>query len=140
MSGNDKKMEELVSSIKEILEEITSGEVGMLVNLRGVVFPEGGRGGAQSTIAVSCLFINEEGSVCADLFRNGTAGFMECVYGSIISTIREKGLEKIRDALLRGEWSLSENLESISGNGRKKTRRKKSRGGPFKFSFMARGA
>ena len=91
MSGYDEKNEDIVLSIKERINEITSGEAGMLVNLNGVAYPEGGRGSSHSMISVSCLFINEEGSVCADLFRTGTAGFTECVCGSVISTIGKRG-------------------------------------------------
>ena len=94
MQAHDIKTEELLANIKSRIEEITSGESGMLVYLKEAVFPEGNsRGPSQSMITVSCLFLSEEGSICADLFRTGTAGFMECVYGSMVSGIGKRGIE-----------------------------------------------
>lgn len=141
MQSYDQKTEELLANIKVRIEEITSGEVGMLVYLKEAVFPEASsRGVSHSMITVSCLFLNEEKSICADLFRTGTAGFMECVYGNVISGIGRKGIEEINSALMEGRWYVSE----IPGSGNEKERKRSSRiknlGVPFKFSFLMRGA
>lgn len=141
MQNDGKKIDELLINIHTRIEEITTGEIGMLVYLKEAVFPEsGGRGGSQSMITVSCLFMNEEKSVCADLFRTGTAGFMECIYGSTISSIGKRGLEEINNALTEGRWYVSENPGSGSEKERKKNVRKKTLHVPFKFSFLMRGA
>jgi hypothetical protein len=141
MQGHDKKTEELIANIKSRIEEITSGEIGMLVYLKEVVFPEGnGRGASQSMITVSCLFLSEEGSICADLFRTGIAGFMECVYGSMISGISKRGLEEINSALMDGRWYISEIPGDGSDKEKKKISRKKSLHVPFKLSMLMRGA
>ncbi len=132
MQNHDKKTDELLADIHARIEEITSGEIGMLVYLKEAVFPEsGGRGGSQSMITVSCLFMNEEKSVCADLFRTGTAGFMECIYGNIISSIGKRGIEEINNALAEGRWYVSENPGSGSEKERKKKRKEKVPTCPF---------
>jgi len=139
MQGHDKKTEELIADIKMKLDEITSSEIGMLVYLKEVVFPESNsRGASQSMITVSCLFVNDEGGICADLFRTGTAGFMECVYGSMINGIGKRGLEEINSALLDGRWYISESPGSEKDS--KKITKKKSLHVPFKLSMLMRGA
>ena len=141
MQDHDKKTDELLANIKTKIEEITSGEIGMLVYLKEVVFPEGGsRGASQSMITVSCLFLSEEGGICADLFRTGTAGFMECVYGSVISSIGKRGLEEINTALMDGRWYISETPGTGNEKEKKKTSRKKSLHVPFKLSILMKGA
>jgi len=141
MQGHDKKTDELLDNIKTRIDEITSGEIGMLVYLKEAVFPEGGsRGASQSMITVSCLFISEEGNICADLFRTGTAGFMECVYGSMISGIGKRGIEEINAALIDGRWYISETPGERNEKDKKKTSRKKSLHVPFKLAMLIRGA
>ena len=140
MQGYDKKTEDLLTNIKIRIEEITSGEIGMLVYLKEVVFPEGNsRGASQSMITVSCLFLGDDGAICADLFRTGTAGFMECVYGSMISGIGKRGLEEINSALMDGRWYISETPGKGEEKDKKKTSRKKSLHVPFKLSMLMRG-
>jgi hypothetical protein len=141
MQGHDKKTDELLINIKLKIEEITSGEIGMLVYLKEAVFPEGNsRGASQSMITVSCLFLSEEGSICADLFRSGTAGFMECVYGSMINSIGKRGLEEINSALMEGRWYISETPGNGNEKVKKKTSKKKNLHVPFKLSMLLRGA
>lgn len=141
MPSHDKKTEDLLAGIKVRIEEITSGEIGMLVYLKEAVFPEGNsRGASQSIITVSCLFLNDEKNICADLFRAGTAGFMECVYGSAINAISRRGLEEINSALNDGRWYVSENPGSGSEKQGKKASRKKAIHVPFKLSFLMKGA
>jgi hypothetical protein len=141
MQRHDNKTDELLADIKTKIDEITSGEIGMLVYLKEAVFPEGGsRGASQSMITVSCLFISEEGGVCADLFRTGTAGFMECVYGSVISSIGKRGLEEINAALTEGRWYVSETPGDRSDKEKKKAVKKKNLHVPFKLVMLLRGA
>ncbi len=141
MQAHDIKTEELLTNIKSRIEEITSGESGMLVYLKEAVFPEGNsRGPSQSMITVSCLFLSEEGSICADLFRTGTAGFMECVYGSMVSGIGKRGIEEINSALMDGRWYISETPGNRDEKEKKKPPRKKSLHVPFKLSILMRGA
>lgn len=141
MQGHDNKTDELLANIKLKMEEITSGEIGMLVYLKEAVFPEGNsRGPSQSMITVSCLFLSEEGSICADLFRAGTAGFMECVYGSMINSIGKRGLEEINSALMEGRWYISETPGHGNEKVKKKTSKKKNLHVPFKLSMLLRGA
>lgn len=141
MQGNEIKTDELLAIIKKRIEEITSGEVGMPVYLKEAVFTEWkSRGSSHSMITVSCLFLNEESNICADLLRTGSAGFMECIYGNIISSIGIKGIEEINSALMEGRWYISESPRSGNEKEKKKASRKKSLNVPFKFSFLMKGA
>ena len=114
MNNIDIKTDETLLNIKKKILDITEDETGMPVYLKQVIFPESdSKRGSQCIINASCLFINEEGNVCADLFRTGTAGFMECVYGNIISSIGKRGLEEIYSALLEERWYTSEPAANI---------------------------
>ncbi len=141
MQNHDEKTLDLLTNIKAKISEITSGDNGMLVYLKETAFFEGSgsRGLPHGMITVSCLFINEENEVCADLFITGSAGFMECIYGNAINGIGIKGLNEINLSLMNGRWYVSENPGGHVKSSKKFLRGKVNHV-PFKFSFLMRGA
>ena len=140
MNSIDLRTDETLLNIKKKVLDITEYEKGMPVYLKQVAFPENDtRKGPHSIINASCLFVNEEGKVCADLFRTGSAGFMECIYGNIIDSIGKKGLEDIYSALLEERWYVSESPAERDVKSRRKKSGKRISVVPFRFSFHMRG-
>lgn len=140
MQELEKRHRDLIADIKNRVCEITKGEIGMIVYLRDASYNDYSRGGSHNIITVSCIFINEEGNLCADLFRSGPGGFMECLYGNIVESIGTKAIEIINSALVEGRWYLAENPrdDSSGKNDKKKVARKKFHL-PFRFSCMFKG-
>ncbi len=143
MQELDKGHEDILLKIKEKIVEITAGESGMIVYLRDAVYNEYNRGSSHNVITISCVFINEDGNLCADLFRSGSGGFMECLYGNIVSSIGPKGIDVINSALKEGRWYISETPKDDSGDKNKNNKKKSSTGKrfhlPFRFYCMMKG-
>jgi len=135
---DDQRIHDLVEDIKGKIADITSGEIGMIVYLKNASYHDNSRGSTHNIITVSCVFINDDGNLCADLFRTGAAGFMECLYGNIVSGMGLKGVEVIYSAINEGRWYLAETPKK--NDYEKKVKQKKRLFNiPFKFHCLMKG-
>jgi len=124
---------EITARINDLVTEITGGDRGVIVNLKGVTYTETYRSElGSSTIDVSCLFINDDGTLCADMYRTARGGFFEFICGKSIDDMCRKGLHEIVYALTNERWSVSEQVRKKTGNRRSFS--------PLKISFHLRGA
>jgi len=123
----------LLESIKSKIAE-AGGDTGSPLYLDGVSYFETRKSRTGSgSLSINCIFINEEGNVCADLYRSGSAGFFDFICGKEISDLSDRGLTEILYALEKGLWSVEE-----SGEVRSKRGSRRMTGLPFKIPFMRR--
>lgn len=122
--------DEIIVSIKNRISDILGGETGGAVNLENFLYHESDAGGR---VRISCLFINEDGRVCADMYRTGTAGSIDFICGRVIDSINEKTLKKILAALEESRWSAS--VEPSSGK-----KKKSILASALKLPFFQKGA
>lgn len=100
---------DILDQINTKMNEITGGDGGIIINLRNVAFNESCRSSlGSSTLAVSNLFINDDGRLCADIYRTGSGGFFEFICGMGIEDVGSRGLDEILYALRNERWTLSE--------------------------------
>jgi len=100
---------EILDQINTIINDITGGDGGIIINLKNVAFNESCRSNlGSSTLAVSNLFINDDGRLCADIYRTGSGGFFEFICGMGIEDVGSRGLDEILYALRNDRWTLSE--------------------------------
>jgi len=101
--------DDTLQQIEELIAEITGDDCGIIINLRNVSFTESSRSGVgSSTFSVSNLFLNDEGRLCADLYRSGSGGFFEFICGIGIEDVGRRGLDEILYALRNNRWALNE--------------------------------
>ncbi len=99
---------EILDQIQAIIDDITGGDCSIIINLKNVIFNESCRSNlGSSTLAVSSLFINDDGRLCADMYRTGSGGFFEFICGIGIGDVGLRGLDEILYALRNERWSLS---------------------------------
>jgi len=127
------KNEELIREIKEKVSDISCGDNGRPINLDNVVFRESGRSKSGSRINITCLFINEDGNVCADMYRSGSAGSVDFICGLDLSSADERILNEIKTALLGGKWSVAD-YQAVENN------KKRNPVSSFKIPFLQKGA
>ena len=100
---------DILDQINTIINDITGGDCGIIINLRNVAFNESCRSSlGSSNLAVSCLFVNDDGRLCADIYRTGSGGFFEFICGMGIEEVGRRGLDEILYALRNDRWALSE--------------------------------
>lgn len=128
-----KVKEELISVIKSRISSITGNHKEMPVYLSDVTFKSSRENGRNSRISISCLFVNEEGNICADMFRSGTAGCVDFICGLMINTFEGKVLENIISSLDGNMWYITDSIDEL----RKK---KKNIVSSFKIPFFKKGA
>lgn len=102
----------LLDAIKSKIIE-AGGDTGTPLYLEGVSFFETRKSRTGSgSLSINCIFINEEGRVCADLYRSGPSGFFDFICGKEISDLSSRGLGEIFYALDNGLWSMQDAGES----------------------------
>jgi len=104
----EKNKYELLLEIKERITHISNSDAGRPVNLDNVLIQESGRSGCGGKISISCLFINEDGNVCADMYRTGSAGCVDFICGLTLDSADGKILEGIISALDKNKWSITD--------------------------------
>jgi len=125
--------EELVSGIKNKMSDITYGCKGIPVYLKDVSFRASASKVRNDKISIICLFINEEGKVCADMFRSGPAGCVDFICGIIIESFEESILVNIITCLNKNMWYISDSPDVLRKN-------KKTIVSAFKIPFFKKGA
>jgi len=126
--------DDILQQIEELVVEITEGDCGIIINLRNVSFNESRSSVGSSTLFVSNIFFNDEGRLCADLYRSGGGGFFDFICGIGIEDVRLEGLYEILHALRNSRWTLSEQPVA-----QKKTRRRRLPI-PVRIPFHLKGA
>jgi len=128
-----KTKDQLIHEIKEKILEIPGGAVGRPINLDNVLSKDSSGCKSGSKISISCLFINDNGNVCADMYRSGTAGCVDFVCGLDLNSANEKILNDIMSALSGNRWSVADYpvLEK---------QKKRNLVSTFKFPFIQKGA
>jgi len=124
---------ELIQEIKSKITEIHGNDSEKPVNLDDVSYRESGRSNCGGKINITCLFINEEGNVCADMYRTGAAGCVDFICGLSLDSINEKFLMKIISALNEKKWSV-EDYPVL------KKEKKRNLVSAFKIPFFQKGA
>jgi len=123
----------LLESIKSKISE-AGGDTGSPLYLDGVSYFETRKSRTGSgSLSINCIFINDEGNVCADLYRTGSAGFFDFICGKEISDLSDRGLTEILYALEKGNWSVEE-----TGEAQSKTGNRGMAGLTLKIPFMRR--
>ncbi len=127
------KNKELIAGIKERVLDISGDDDGRAIDFDDVVFRESGRSGCGGKISITCLFINEDGNVCADMYRSGSAGCVDFICGLDLNSLEEKVLKEIMSALFTGKWSAVDYpiVEKI---------KKRNPVSSFKIPFLQKGA
>jgi hypothetical protein len=125
--------EELLFGIKSKMSDITCNQRGMPVYLADVSFKAAGMRGGNDRISISCLFINEDGRVCADMFRSGSAGCVDFICGLMIDSFEESVLVHLITCLNRNMWHIHDSIDEL----RKK---KKGISSHLKISLFKKGA
>lgn len=124
---------ELICEIKEKLIN-AGGAKGDPVYLDGISYFETRKSSSGSAnITINCLFINEEGDVCADLYRSGTAGFFDFICGKRICDLSERGLKEVLFALENNMWYMKETRERENPRSRRLFRL------PLRLPFLYKG-
>jgi len=104
----EKDRVELLREIKEKITHISESDAGRPVNLDNVLCHESGRSNCYGKINITCLFINEEGNVCADMYRTGSVGCADFFCGMTLDSVDKKILGEIVSALDRNKWSVAD--------------------------------
>ena len=125
--------EELVSQIRNRIISITGDYNEMPVYLADVSFRSPGENGRKGRISICCLFVNEEGNICADMLRSGSAGCADFICGLKISSFEEKVLENIISSLDGNKWYVSDSTDV-------RVKKKKKFTSVVKMPFFKRGA
>lgn len=121
--------------IRELITEITGGARGVVIYLKNVSYTESYRSNmGSSSISISCVFINDSGAICADIYRTGNGGFFEFICGKAIDDLSTRGLDDITYALCGGNWSVSEQVRPH------KRIKNKTSFVPFRLLFHQKGA
>ncbi len=100
--------DELLLEIKEKISEIAGINAGSPVNLNNFYFHESGRSNCSGKINITCIFINENGNVCGDMYRSGSAGCVDFICGLDLNSVNEKILKKIICELNEDRWTVVE--------------------------------
>jgi hypothetical protein len=128
-----KTKDELILEIKDKIVQIAGNDAGRPVNLDGVLINESGRSNGAGKISISCLFINEDGNVCADMYRAGSAGCVDFICGLALNSSSEKILKEIMSALDDKRWSIADYPED-------EKQKKRNLVSAFKIPFLQKGA
>jgi len=99
--------DELISAIKEKIMNISGRDAGRPVNLENVLLYESDRTNCGGKLYITCMFINEDGNVYADMCRSGTGGCVDFFCGLGLNSISEKNLKRIMSALDGNMWSVA---------------------------------
>lgn len=91
--------DELISAIKERIISISGSDEVRTVNLENVQFHESDRTAANGRMYITCIFINEDNNVCADMYRSGAACCVDFICGLDLKSVDEKNLKQILSAL-----------------------------------------
>ena len=125
--------EELISAIKEKIMNISGNDAGRPVKLENVPFYESGRPYGSGKIYVASIFINEDGNLCADMYRSGSAGCIDFICGLDLNSADEKNLKQIISALDGNRWSVAEPPVM-------EKQKKRNLVSSFKIPFLKKGA
>ncbi len=128
---NSKK--EMILNIKERILDSCNCKIGMTVNIENFNFSESGKSNSGVKMSISCIFLNEDGNVCADMYRWGAAGCVDFICGRALDSLDENTLKKLIFTLDRN-GVLSMNYNSSS------KRKKKHLVSILKFPFLKKGA
>lgn len=110
---NTNTVNEKVARIRDLITEITGGNRGIVIYLKNVAYTESYRSTiGSSSISISCIFMNDNEAVCADLYRTGNGGLFDFICGKAIDDLSSRGLDDIAYALSSGNWSVSEQVKS----------------------------
>ena len=102
------KKNELIQKIKMKVIEILGSETGRMVNLDNVLCRESGQSNVGVKISITCLFLNEDGNLCADIYRSGSTGSVDFICGLVIDSLNEKVLKHVITALDENRWSVAD--------------------------------
>lgn len=128
-----KTKDELLLEIKEKISEIAGVNDGSPVNLSNALFHESGRSNFVGKINITCIFINEDGNVCGDMYRSGSAGCVDFICGLDLNSVNEKILKQIICAFDENRWFVVEHPVCEKHKKRKFT-------STFKIPFLQKGA
>lgn len=128
-----KTKDELIFAIKEKIMNISGNDNGEPVNVDNVLLHESDRTNCGGKMYITCIFINEDGNVCADMYRAGAAGYVDFFCGLDLHSISEKNLKLIMSALDGDKWSVPDSpvLEK---------QKKRNLVSSFKIPFLQKGA
>jgi hypothetical protein len=127
------KSESLIAVIRERVLDISGGDDSRPIDLENVVIRETGRSGCGGRISITCLFLNEDGNVCADMYRSGSAGCVDFICGWDLNSADEKVLKAVMSALFSGKWSVADS-PAVEKN------KKRNPVSVFKIPFLQKGA
>ncbi len=128
-----KTNDELILEIKDKIVQIAGNDAGRPVNLDGVLINGSGRSNCGGKISISCLFINEDGHVCADMYRAGSAGCVDFICGLALNSSNDKILKEIMSALDDERWSVAD-YPAVE------KQKKRNLVSAFKIPFLQKGA
>lgn len=107
-----------LARIKELILEITGDNREAVICFNDVLFNESSRSKmGSSSVSVSCIFLDEEDRICADMYRAGIAGFYEFICGISIDDLPVRGLEEIVFALENRRWSINDETKPKKKSG-----------------------
>ncbi len=120
MTEENTPEKDVLRRISERIDEISGGDRSTVIYLNGVSYNESARPVHGSpVIAVSCIFVDEDERICADMYRTGNGGFYEFICGKVINDMPVKGLAEIVYALENAKWNIGGQVRA-----HKKIRRK----------------
>jgi hypothetical protein len=109
---------ELIRNIKSRIIDAGGGSGDPVYFERVSYFESRKSSTGSANVSVNCIFINEEGEICADLYRSGTAGFFDFICGKRIPDLSEQGLREILYALDNDMWYVKEADEKEKSAGK----------------------
>ena len=124
---------ELIQDIKSRIIDAGGGSGNPIYFEKVSYFESRKSSTGSANVSINCIFINEEGEICADLYRSGTAGFFDFICGKRISDLSEQGLNEVLYALDNNMWYVKEVAEKEKRAGKGLSRL------PLRLPFLYKG-
>jgi len=128
-----KTKNELILEIKKKIKYISGNDAGNPVNFDNSLFYESGRSSTACRMNITCLFINEDGTICADIYRSGSEECVDYICGLDLNSLNEKILIRILSAIDHNKWSVNDSADL-------EKEKKRIQFLNFKIPFLQKGA
>ena len=105
--------DELITEIRERVIYLLQDDLERNVNLRNVYFYNSDILNNCDRTNITCIFVNNEGNLCVDMYRSGYDVSMNYICGILIDSLDEKILKRIVRAFDEGKCTVEDSSPDL---------------------------
>ena len=112
--------DELITEIRDKIIYLLKDDLERNINLRNIYFYHSDILESNDRTNITCIFINNEGNLCVDMYRSGPDVSINFICGILIDSLDERILKRISRAFDEGKCTVADYSHDLYEEGDKR--------------------